>query len=111
MPEKGRPFPTPGATVADGNRLTQISKELAALNKTPGRQWPHMSGAVAKCRVRAILRSPFGPGPGLLFIPRKNRKYGETIMHLDIVLLVVLAGLAVLTEIDKLWRRRNNERL
>ena len=32
-------------------------------------------------------------------------------MHLDIVLLVVLAGLAVLTEIDKLWRRRNNERL
>jgi hypothetical protein len=32
-------------------------------------------------------------------------------MHLDIVLLVVLAALAVLTEIDKLWRRRNNERL
>ena len=32
-------------------------------------------------------------------------------MHLDIVLLAVLAALAVLTEIDKLWRRRNNERL
>ena len=25
-------------------------------------------------------------------------------MHLDIVLLVVLAALAVLTEVDKLWR-------
>jgi hypothetical protein len=71
-----------------------------------------MSGAVAKCRLRAILRSAFGPAlTGPSFYPRKNRKYGETIMHLDIVLLVVLAALAVLTEIDKLWRRRNNERL
>jgi hypothetical protein len=32
-------------------------------------------------------------------------------MHLDIVLLAVLAALAVLTEVDKLWSRRNNERL
>ena len=32
-------------------------------------------------------------------------------MHLDIVLIVVLAVLAVLTEVDKLWRRRNNEQL
>jgi len=27
-------------------------------------------------------------------------------MHLDIVLLVVLAAIAVWTEADKLWRRR-----
>jgi hypothetical protein len=27
-------------------------------------------------------------------------------MHLDIIVLVVLAALAVWTEVDKLWRRR-----
>jgi hypothetical protein len=31
---------------------------------------------------------------------------GETIMHLDIVLLMVLAALAVWTEVNKLWKRR-----
>jgi hypothetical protein len=38
-----------------------------------------------------------------------RRKYGEGVMHLDIVLLVVLAALAVWTEVDKLWRRRYND--
>jgi hypothetical protein len=28
-------------------------------------------------------------------------EYGESVMHLDIILLMVLAGLAVWTEVDK----------
>jgi hypothetical protein len=40
------------------------------------------------------------------FLSRNDREYGESIMHPDIVLLVVLAALAVWTEVDKLWRRR-----
>ena len=48
--------------------------------------------------------------PGLLFIPEGSEIW-ESIMHLDIILIVVLAVLAVLTEVDKLWRRRNNEQL
>jgi len=33
-------------------------------------------------------------------------KYGESVMHLDIILLVVLTALAVWTEVDKLRRRK-----
>jgi hypothetical protein len=63
--------------------------------------------AVAKCRLMAILRLAIGPAlTGPSFLCRNDREYGESIMHPDIVLLVVLAALAVWTEVDKLWRRR-----
>ena len=48
--------------------------------------------------VRAGLRETLDPPP--------YRKYGESVMHLDIILLVVLAALAAWTEIDKLRMRK-----
>jgi hypothetical protein len=48
--------------------------------------------------------------PGVHF-NSEGSEIWESIMDVDIVLLVVLAALAALTEVDKLWRRRNNERL
>ena len=35
-----------------------------------------------------------------------RRKYGESVMHLDMILLVVLAAVAIWTEVDKLRSRR-----
>jgi hypothetical protein len=66
--------------------------------------------AVAKCRLMAILRSDyFGPAlTGPSFYRRKNLSghLRRDIMHLDIILLVILAAIAVWTEADKPWRRR-----
>jgi hypothetical protein len=65
--------------------------------------------AVAKCRLMAILRSDyFGPGSHRAFFSSRNLagRLRRDIMHLDIILLVVLAAIAVWTEADKLWRRK-----
>ena len=61
--------------------------------------------AVAKCRLMAMLRSALARIHRAFFLSWKHREYGETTMHLDIILLVVLTALAVWTEVDKLWRR------